>query len=1012
MQDRQFVFASFRLDPANQQLWHGESLVGLRPKLFAVLRHLVEHAGRLVTREELRAAGWPRAVVSESVLRGTIRELRDVLGDDAAAARFIETFPHRGYRFVAPVTATRPSRADRLGERQAALDDPLRRDEAILIGRAGELAQLQERLARAARGARQLVFVTGEPGIGKTALVDSFLAAAAESAAVWTARGQCVEHYGSGEPYLPVLEALGQLCRQPDGEQVVALLSRHAPTWLAQMPGLMGDAELEAVQRRVQGATHERMLRELAEAVEALTAEQTLVLLLEDLHWSDYSTLDVVSLLAQRRTAARLLLLGTYRPADVIVSGHPLKGLKQELRVRGHCEELPLPLLTDREVDQYLAARFPRRHLPADLGRAIHRSTDGNPLFIVNVVDYWLSQDVLVEAAGRWQLAGRLEDVAARVPDTLRQMIEKQVGRLGPEECRLLEVASVAGVEFSTAAVAAALDENGERVEELCEGLARRDQFLRARGTEVLAGGIVAGRYGFLHALYQHVLYERVAPVRRVRLHRRIAEWAESAYGGRVGDIAAELAVHFERGHDRERALQYLTHAGENALRRSAHPEAIGLLNRGLDLLTGLPETPERTAQELVLQTRLGATLGVAKGYAAPEAERAYRRAFELCQQMGEALPLFPVLAGLWGFRFLRAELHTAGELAAQLHRLAQSAGDAALLLWAHTLQGLTSSMLGELPAAMQHLEAGIALYDPRLHGADRTQVGAQDPKVTCLAFSAWTLWRLGYPDRARQQIDAMLAFARELAHPFSLAFGLGFGSVGVCLFLRDIPAAEAHANQLIEICQEQGFPHWLGWGRVWLGQALLEQGQPEAAMTSMREGMAALQRSGAELSMSYILTHLAEAHGALGQGSEGLALAAQAQALVERTGERWYEPEIHRITGELLLGGGEPPQRAERNAKKTPRAPAARGTSSGRGEEADRHRAAETHFRHALAVAARQQAKSLELRAALSLSRLWQQQGKRQQARELLGEVYGWFSEGFDTADLRAARALLDVGT
>src|SRR6185369_15041428 len=267
-------------------------------------------------------------------------------------------------------------------------------------------------------------------------LTDAFLATTADMLDVAAARGQCVEHYGSGEAYLPVLEALGQLCRRPDGERTIALLGRHAPTWLAQMPGLLDDAELEAIQRKVQGATRERMLRELAEALESLTADTTVVLALEDLHWSDYSTLDLISVLAQRRTPARLLVLATYRPADVIVSGHPLRSMMQELRVHQQCEELPLRLLTDVDVDAYLAARFRHQALPRDLGPAIQRSTEGNPLFVISVVDYWLSQRVLVESGGRWQLAARLEDAAAAVPESLRDMIEMQLARLPSEERR------------------------------------------------------------------------------------------------------------------------------------------------------------------------------------------------------------------------------------------------------------------------------------------------------------------------------------------------------------------------------------------------------------------------------------------------------------------------------------------------------------------------------------------------------------------------------------------------
>src|SRR4051812_10772697 len=281
MPDRQFVFAPFRLDLVNEQLWQEEELVPLRPKLFAVLRYLVEHAGRVVTQEELRTAVWSTTVISESVLRGAIRELREVLGDEADEARFVETVPHRGYRFMAPLTAAHAGQAALRSARPYAPQGVARLENSILIGRDAELARLRGWLDRALQGAPQVVFVTGESGIGKTTVVDSFLEYAAGRGDLWTGRGQCVEHYGPSEAYLPVLEALGQLCRGPGGKQVIALLSRYAPTWLAQMPGLISEVELEVMQRRTQGATRERMLRELAEAIEALTAATPLVLVLE-----------------------------------------------------------------------------------------------------------------------------------------------------------------------------------------------------------------------------------------------------------------------------------------------------------------------------------------------------------------------------------------------------------------------------------------------------------------------------------------------------------------------------------------------------------------------------------------------------------------------------------------------------------------------------------------------------------------------------------------------------------
>ena len=901
MNARHLSFPPFRLDLDNEQLWEGEEPVPLRPKLFALLRYLAEHAGRLVSREELRAAVWSGTVVSESVLRGMIRELRELLGDAAAAARFVETVPSRGYRFLPPVTvAPAPSSKFRGPGFPAPPSSRFRSLALTVVGREQELRQLHEWLGKALTGERQLVFVTGEPGIGKTTLLDAFLQSL--DATHWIARGQCIEHYGAGEAYLPVLDALGDLCRQPGGEHGITLLQQYAPTWLAQMPALLNDTELEALQRKVQGVTRERMLREMAEALEALTAEQPLVLVLEDLHWSDHSTLDLLALLAQRRGPARLLLLASYRPAEVVVSGHPLRTMKQELQARRQGAELPLGFLTTAEVSRYLTARFPQQQFLPELAHLLHQSTEGNPLFMVNVVDEWVRQEAFLETDGRWRLSAKIETLAASAPASLRQLIEKQVERLTPEEQRAVETAGVVGGEFTTAAVAAGCEESPERLEQLCEGLARREQLIRMRGTETLSDGTVTGRYGFLHALYPQVLYERLPTVRRIHLHRRIGEWAERAYGALGGEHAAELAMHFEQGQNYERAVRYLTQAGQNALLRFAHPEAIRLLTKGLELLMTLPETPARLQQELDLQCVLGATLVITKGYGAPEVQRAYERAFILSQQVKETRQLLRSLVGLCAFHFLRAELQPVKELTAQLFRLAQSTSDSTPLLWAHTMQGLNLAMLGELSDALKHLEAGIAMYDPQRHRPDRSQIIAQDPKVTSLAYAALTLWRLGYPDQARKRADETLALARELSHPFNLVIALDLAGAGVNLLLRDVMAVATYTEMLMKLAHEQSFPYWLARGVVRHGWVLAEQGQAETGIIMMRQGINAIQLTGAELSLSYILAHIAEAYGKVGQAEEGLSLLTEALARLEQTSERWWEAELWRLKGELLL--------------------------------------------------------------------------------------------------------------
>ena len=1025
---RQILFHPFRLDTGNERLWRGSQVVSLRPKSLAVLRYLAEHPGRLIARKELLNAVWLDTHVSTAALKVCIGEIRGALGDNPTTPQFIETRPRQGYRFIAPITPTQlvQSAKCKVQNAQSAfrfgLDLPLAMHSAFWpVGREEELGQLQRWLEKALAGERQVVFITGEPGIGKTTVGEAFLQSLESSvqslasenhsvppqdfqtldprrqtldANLWIARGQCLEHYGVGEAYLPVLEALGQLCRELGGERLIEILDQYAPTWLAQMPALLNAADLEALQRRIQGTTRERMLREMAEAVEALTAEKPLVLVLEDLHWSDYATLDLVSFLARRRQPARLLLIGTYRPAAVLVDGHPLQAVKPELQMHKQCEEMPLGFLTEAAVAEYLTVRFPRNHFPAELARVIHRHTDGNPLFMVNVVDYVVAQELIVEVDGWGEVKVGVEAVEVGVPESLRRMVEQQIDGLSRAEQQVLEAASVAGAEFSAAAVAAGLEEEEVQVEERCEGLARRGQFLKSSGQSDWPDGTVAGRYGFIHPLYQNVLYDRVTVGRRLQLHRRIGERQEAGYQERTGGIAAELAVHFEQGRDYRRAVQYLWQAAENALRRCAYQEAINHLIKGLALLKTLPDTFARTQQELTLQVTLGAALITTKGYAAPEVEKTYARARELCQQIGETPQLFAVLWGLWVFYFVRGELETARELGEQLFSLAQGVQDPALLLEAHVALGSTLFCLGELTPALAHLEQGIALYDPQQYGSHAFLYG-QDPGMVCLSWAAWTLWLLGYPDQALKRSHEALTLVQTLSHPPSLAYALGCAAV-VHQLCGEGQVAQERAQAVIALSREQGFAFWVAMGTVLGGWALAEQEQREEGIAQMRQGLAAWRDTGAEMSRPYFLALLAAAYGKAGQALEGLSVLTEALAGVHKNMERFCEAELHRLKGELTL------QQSKVQSPKSKVTNTQHPTPSTQAE-------AEACFVKAIDMARCQSAKSWELRAVMSLSRLWQRQGKKKKARKLLAEIYGWFTEGFATADLQEAKALLE---
>ncbi|HXH84840.1 MAG TPA: AAA family ATPase, partial [Candidatus Tectomicrobia bacterium] len=792
--DRSVTFGPFRLDPGTESIWRGGDEIRLRPKTFAVLRYLAERPGRLITKEELLQAVWPEVAVGDAALTVCVGEIRKALGDEARTPRFIETVHRRGYLFL------RPDAGDAPGPARGP-------DIPAIVGRERELSVVAAWLEHARRGERRVGFITGEAGIGKTTLVETFLAGVLTRD--WlVGRGQCLDHYGAGEAYLPILEAVSRLARGPGGERVTAVLARHAPTWLVQVPGLVSAEELAALQPRVLGAMRERMLREMAEALEILTAERPLVLVLEDLHWSDHSTLDLIAAVARRRERARLLVIGTYRPLDAIVRGHPLSAVTRELALHGACEEVVLELLSADHVGRYLAARF-GDEVSARLSRTVHRRTDGLPLFMVNVVDALLRRQLLVETGGRWVMRGGDAEVQTAVPDSLRQMIEQQLTALAPEELALLEAASVAGMTFSAPTLAAALDQPVETVEGRCEALTRREQFIQAAGAEDWPDGTVAARYRFRHVFYQQVLYERLPAARLARLHLLVGEREEAGFRQRPGERAAMLAVHFERGRAVSRSIRYRRLAAEHALERCAFPEAIAHLTRAESLLDRLTDAEERVGLELDVLTTLGPALYSARGPADPEVETVYLRARKLAEAAGEPARLYPALFGLWYVHYGRGQYPPARELGEKLLALAQEEGDRGRLLEAHHALWPTLLAMGQPAVALAHLERGLSLYEPAQHRAQIWLYGGHDTGVCCRMHLAITWWLLGYPGRAVGALAEALERAERLAHPMTITVVLNFAP-WLHLFRGDHAACRAHAERLRPLAAAQEAPTYV----------------------------------------------------------------------------------------------------------------------------------------------------------------------------------------------------------
>ncbi|MGE0823113.1 MAG: hypothetical protein AB7P18_13430 [Candidatus Binatia bacterium] len=632
---------------------------------------------------------------------------------------------------------------------------------------------------------------------------------------------------------------------------------------------------------------------------------------------------------------------------------------------------------------------------------------------MVNVVEHFLAQGLIGHENGQWAVRGEVQH--RHVPASLRQLIAQQVERLSEEQRQVLEGASIAGAEFSVAAVTAAGKQEVEKVETICEEIAGQGHFLEERGVVEWPDGTISERYAFRHAFYQNVLSEGIAEARKIRLHRRIGERLEHGYGDRAQEVASELAVHFEEGRDSRRAARYRQQAGENANHRSAHVEAVAHFTKALALLKTLPDTVERSQQELRLQIALGTALIATKGYASPETRQAYARAHALCQQLGDTPQLFPLLAGLVLAYQVAGDLKTAHELAAQMLNLASRQQAPTSFAMAHVLGGTNAFFRGELVAAREDFEQGIARRDPQ---ADHPQVSGfmQDPGMACWDYAAWVLWFLGYPDQALKKSQETRILARELAHPYSLAHTLCYAA-SLYQHRREGQRAHQQAEAAIALCNDQGFSYFLAMSTILQGWTLAEQGQREEGIVQIRQGIVSWRATGAELSTPYFLALLAEAYGRGGQAGEGLTVVAEALAIANKNAERFYEAELYRLKGELTL------QQSKASLGQVKTSQDKSEDTDTRPLNSDLQGEAEACFLKAIEIAQRQQAKSLELRAAMSLVRLRQLQAlayasrntdhvpraKLDEAHLMLSKIYGWFTEGFDTADLQEAKALLE---
>ncbi len=600
--------------------------------------------------------------------------------------------------------------------------------------------------------------------------------------------------------------------------------------------------------------------------------------------------------------------------------------------------------------------------------RCIDR-TEGNPFFMEEIVRS-LFEDGVLHRNGAIRLARSMN--AVKVPATVQGVLAARIDRLTPEEKELLQTLAVLGREFALGLV--------QRVT-----LKPHDDLNRMLGELQLAEFIYEQpatgdiEYIFKHALTQEVSYNSLLIERRKLLHERAGQALESMFAGQLDDHLGELARQYGRSDNVAKAVEYLRRAGQQALQRSAHAEAISSLSAAIDLLQGLPDSPERIQRELLIQLALGPALMAVKGVVSPEVERAYTRARELCERVGDPPELFPALVGLCTVYLVRGELRTAYELAERLLQRAQRAREPALLMYARYSLGASSFSMGALVPAREHLEMAISPYDRERHRPLAFRYGGPDIEVRCLSVAAWTLWHLGYPDQALKRGNEALALAQTLSHPVSLGFAeYCFGVLRQ--IRREARATQEVAESMIALRAERGLTGFLLWATSLHGWAMAEQGRVEEGIALIQEGLAASRARGGGLYRPYFLCLLAEACMETGRLDDGANALTEALATADEYENRAFEAEMHRLKGELLL------KRGDSNAAE-----------------------AQSCFERAIEIARNQSAKLLELRATMSLARLLDKQGRRVEARTMLSEIYGWFTEGFDTADLKDAKALLD---
>lgn len=933
-------FGPFLLEEANARLSSDGRVIEIVPKAFGVLCHLAARPGQLVTKDELLDAVWGHRFVSESVLKSAVKTIRACLGDAAQAPRYVETVHRRGYRFIG-MAALPPVALPALAAAGSSL-----------VGRQREMALLAGAWQHACAGQRRLVLLAGEPGIGKSCLTDHFAASVDSAARV--GRGQCVDQVGGDAAYLPVLEALAQWCAEDPS--LPALLRQVAPTWLLQMPWQLQPQERAALQRELAGAGPERMLREITELLDRVAAQRPVLLVLEDLHWSDAATVRLLDVLARRRGSARIMVLGTFRPGDMLLAEHPLADLRRELRLHGLCEELLLAGLDRSAIEACLARRLGADPIDAALVAALQRHTEGHPLFLARVVDELSAAALLRNARGRWSLDPAHSE-ALPIPLQLAEVIERQALRLPAHERELLQAAALCPTEFEAPVLAAALAIPVDAASAALTKLSRQAVWLRrAAGT---GGDGADARFAFSHALYRHVLRAQLPARGRVALHRALGAALEAAHPDRLAGHAAELGLHAEQGEQPGRAAVFLSMAAAQAMRRFSPRHALALAERALALLDkAAPTAPAGLATTLHSQRLLA--LVATNGYAAPPTLSAAREA-EAAIEGAEILPpALPIWYGCAWIELYTGHADRALALALTLQERTAHAPPGLAQALSLTLQGVVAYHGNRFVDSRLHLARAVPLLEAMPAGFEAAYF-PQSPLLEALAHLGHAQELLGDFGPAARSREQLAALVDSGMHPLGEAMGLWF--LAYAHHLRGEPE---HSVRLCEVALQKMSGHDVNPGKgMHLSLLAWACGRTGRAGRATELAHAALHEQSMQrtrLGHGTLLTCLGGAFLSAGEWDAARAQLDAALHAAQDPHNRFGVSETHRLLGEVCWRQGDDPV------------------------------AARDHFEQAIHLARDQHAGLLELLARDSQAGMWDALGRPLEA----------------AASLAGARALL----